>query len=120
MNEEEMQNRVNAVKKRVAEGRISRIVSYNELTEGIPGKERMLGRLESYLQTGVVIDQDDLIKVIDEYKFSPEEYAHLVPIAQTGIIEGLVQEPDNMEHYGMRMKCFSSLASKFFDEKKND
>ena len=114
----EMQERINAVKKRVAEGRISRIIPYQELTSGDPSKERMLGRLEAYLQTGVVIDHDDLIKVIDEYKFSPEEYAHLVPLAQTGIIEGLVQEPDNLEHYGMRMKCFSSLANKFFEEKK--
>lgn len=119
MENNEIQRRMNSVRKRIEEGRISRIVSYDELTSGNPEKERMLGRLEAYLQTGVIIDQEDLIKVVDEYQFSSEEYKHLVPLAQTGIIEGLVQEPDNMEHYGMRTGCFASLANKFFDEEKN-
>ena len=117
MNKEEMKERINAVRKRIEEGRISRVVPYNELTAGSPSKEKMLGRLEAYLQTGVVLDQDDLLRVIGDYQISPEEYSHLVPLAQTGIIEGLVQEPDNMEHYGMRVGCFSSLATKFFEEK---
>ena len=117
MEDKEMQERKNTIMKRITEGKISRIVSYQELASGSPSKERMLGRLEAYLQTGVVIDQDDLIRVVDEYQFLPEEYSHLVLLTQTGIIEGLVQEPDNIEHYGMRLGSFSSLANKFFEKR---
>lgn len=114
MNQEEIEKRMNAVRKRAAEGRVSRRVSYKELTDGNPSKERMAGRLEAYLQTGVIIDSDDLMKVIGEYEFSPEEYKHLIPLSEIGVIEGLVQEPNNMVHYGERMACLGRLASKFF------
>ncbi len=107
------------VRKRIDEDRISRLLSYDELIAGSPSKERIMGRLEAYLQTGVVIDQYDLIKVIQEYNFSPKEYRHLVPLAHVGLIEGLIQEPDNMPHYAERLGCFSSLANKFFEEEKN-
>ncbi|MEA3329974.1 MAG: hypothetical protein U9Q06_04495 [Nanoarchaeota archaeon] len=119
MKTEEMEKKMNGVRKRIEDGRISRLISYDELTVRTPSKERMMGRLEAYLQTGAVIDPEDLMRTIQEYGFSPEEYQHLIPLAQTGVIEGLVQEPDNMQHYGERIGCFSSLANKFFNGGQN-
>jgi hypothetical protein len=112
----ETEKKLNVVRQRVAEGRISKLISYNELTRDNPSKERMLGRLEAYLQTGVVIDQDDLNRVTEEYKFSKKDYKNLICLAEIGVMEGLVQEPGNLENYGKRVGCFGLLSRKFFGE----
>jgi hypothetical protein len=106
--------------KRVDEGKISREINTNILLEGNPTKERMYGRLEAYLQTGVVIDSLDLMEVVKKYQFSPEEIKNLALISLTGLKEGLVQEPDNMRHYGVRTDCFAMLSLKHLEATQND
>jgi hypothetical protein len=115
-NEYDTQEVTKSVRQRIESGNISKLVSYAELTSGNPSKERVLGRLEAYVQTGVVIDQDDLMAVAEEYKFSRDDYKHLAPLANTGVIEGLVQEPDNIPNYGSRIGCFTSLCLEATEE----
>ena len=62
------------------------------------------------MQAGVVIDPFDLEKVVGEYGLSKEECTSLVPLAHKGILEGLVQEPDNMINYGERLGCLGVVA----------
>src|SRR3989344_5289167 len=116
MIDKEMQERVNAVRKRVAEGRISRIIPYQELTSGDPSKETMLGRLEAYLQTGVVIDHDDLIKVIDEYKFSPKEYDYLVVILNPHLSSRDLTKYLQIEGYVMANNWHNNASELLVDE----
>lgn len=104
-----------AMMKRHENGEVSRLVSYEQLTDGNPSRERMLGRLEAFLQTGVVIDEDDLMRVTEEYGFGPEEYGALALISSTGVREGNLQEPGNVAHMGARLGCLSKLSLKYFE-----
>ena len=108
------------VNKRIAEGKISREIDIDVLIGGNPAKEQMYGRLEAYLQTGVVIDPDDLIKVVHQYDFTPDELQNLILISKIGIMEGLIQEPDNVPNMGYRTGCLAALAEKYFDITKNN
>lgn len=99
--------------KRIEEGRVSREISKELLLEGNPSQERMYGRLEAYLQTGVVIDPEDLKSVVNQYDFTPEQLKNLALLSKVGLEEGLIQEPDNMRHYGCRLGCFAVLSEKY-------
>ena len=106
-----MNKQEESVYKRIEEGKISKEISYDMLTKDEPNAERMYGRLEAWLGSGVVIDSEDLKKVLEEYSFSVDQCKKLGLISHKGILEGLVQEPDNMPHYGSRIGCLSTIAS---------
>ena len=108
----EQENTTEQISRRIEEGRISREIDLSVLLEENPSQDRMYGRLEAYLQTGVVIDTEDLKKVIDQYKFTQAQLSNLGLIARTGLMEGLIQEPDNVRHYGSRAGCIAAIALK--------
>jgi len=107
---------ITIMEKRIAQGEVSKVITYDDLIAGNPSRERMMGRLEAWLPTGVVIDPYDLMAVIREYNFSSEECEPLVNLAITGVAEGIVQEPGDIRHYGLRMASYVSLAAKLLDD----
>lgn len=108
------------ITKRIEKGRISREIDRETLLDGNPSQERMYGRLEAYLQTGVVIDPEDLKDVVNQYEFTAEQIKNLTLLSHIGLKEGLVQEPDDMRHYGCRIGCFSGLSLKYMEINKDE
>ncbi len=108
------------IRERIDQGKISREITIENLLEGDPTKDRMYGRLEAYLQTGVLIDQNDLMKIVEQYELTVDEINNLAKISHIGITEGMIQEPDNVRNLGVRTGCFSALSERYFEMTKKE
>ena len=98
---------------RVRNGEISREVSAIDITKGDPSRERVLGRLETFLSTGVIIDPEEFEKVAQRYQLTRTELSQLGAIyMREGLNEGTVQEPGNLVNLGRRLALVPYLFNK--------
>lgn len=96
----------------------SKELSIDTLLEGQPSKEKLLERLEAYLEAGTLIDALDLMKVGELYNFTKDDYARLVMPANRGLIRGTKLEPANkysLVHMAQRGQCMTWILLKYFE-----
>lgn len=106
-------NQTDSIQQRIENKEISREISAKDILDGNPSKERILGRLEAYLTTGVLIETEELEEVFAQYPLTKEEFRYLGTLIQQGINEGLVQEPGNLAHLGIRAALLPYFVEKY-------
>lgn len=89
----------------------------------IDSRERVIGRLEGYIESGLTIPYEDLQKILDEYSFTPSELGALVIAQSNGIPRGLALEDGSDRkrlwwNYGERGRNMCLLAKKALEGEK--
>ena len=88
----------------------SLLISLNTITNGNPSSERLLGRMEGYLNAGFIIDQDDLASILSHHSYNLTDLKSLGKLAGDGIKTGTLLEPDDLPHLGLRTASFCLIA----------
>ncbi len=76
-------------------------VSYETITSNARGqpRERILGRLEGFMQSGIIVSNDDLQRILEEQRFSVQETNEIGQAQMKGIRKGLDLGYNDTEEY---------------------